>query len=116
MIPNERIPTSVLLIVLAGCASAPSTRLDNEAFGGNPYVPASGAVCPDPSPSSFVPEPAVEPAAVAPAKDAHATDAPTGTSAPDPTLDPLSPPPPYEGTVDRHREPWEFVLFGSGAS
>jgi len=114
---NERIPTSLLLIALAGCASAPSTRLDNEALGGNPYVPASGVVIPDPTSASPVPVPdtpapvAAEPEA---ASGAHATEALEPVA--DPALDPVAPAPPYEGTVDRHREPWEFVLFGSGAS
>ena len=129
MTSNERIPTSLLLIVLAGCASAPSTRLDNEAFGGHPYVPASGVVIPDPTPASV---PAVVPAATAIAS----TDAPSPTEASTsstsstetstsstsstetstPALEPVPALPPDEGTVDRHSEPWEFVLFGSGAS
>jgi hypothetical protein len=114
MTTNARIATSLLLIVLAGCASAPSTRLDNEAFGGHPYVPASGAVVPDPPPAP----PVTMPVASVPVSAAtvHATDAPVEAPSPDPALEPAPPVPVDEGSVDRNKEPWEFVLFGSGAS
>jgi hypothetical protein len=114
MTTNERIPTLLLLIALAGCASAPSTRLDNEAFGGQPYVPASGVVVPDPTPSAVpTAEPSVPPVATA---DSPKPIGFTTESTPANALEPAPPVPPDEGMVDRHREPWEFVLFGSGAS
>lgn len=85
----ERLSLPLLLSALAGCASTAASPLDNEAFGGEPTVPA---MVPTPSPD---PLPSAEPAA------------------PEAALEPIAPP--FE-SKERGNDKWEFVLFGTGAS
>lgn len=92
----ERISLPLLLAGLAGCASTAASPLDNEAFGGEPAVPATvPAASPDPLPTSappWVPKESFEPAA----------------------LEPVAPP--ADEPHGRGHDKWEFVLFGTGAS
>jgi hypothetical protein len=85
----ERLSLPLLLSALAGCASTAASPLDNEAFGGEPTVPA---MVPTPSPD---PLPSARPAA------------------PEAALEPIAPP--FE-SKERGNDKWEFVLFGTGAS
>src|SRR5262249_15085352 len=86
----ERISLPLLLAGLAGCASSAVSPLDNEAFGGEPTVPAT---VPPPSPG---PVPSAAPWEAEPAAEPVA--------------------PPFDGPHGRDKDDWEFVLFGTGAS
>ena len=91
----ERLSLPLLLLGLAGCASTAASPRDNEAFGGEPAVPATApAPSPDPLPSSAPP-----------------------WKEPSTLLEPVAPaPPPADEPHGRGHDKWEFVLFGTGAS